>query len=215
MSSSTFSEKLAACSKNFTPLRRSSIEPSDFLTPVGRDALLILRRNELADRWERYLERWTTAGLIEPSTAERVRAYEAQQEKTQGLRWPVVLAIGLGGLLLGAGVLLFVAAHWDRLSPGERFRVEGDRLVAEPAARPEDYDPSDLHLRFIDRHGEKLAVLAEPVAFFIPEHIPDPSRRQEGEELWAEVTIPKKGPPRPIRLGVKKGTDPIIPLDLK
>jgi hypothetical protein len=75
----------------------------------------------LAARWERYLERWTTAGLIEPSMAERVRAYEAGQEKTQGLRWPVALAISLGGLLLGAGVLLFVAAHWDTLSPGERF----------------------------------------------------------------------------------------------
>ena len=75
----------------------------------------------MAARWERYLERWTTAGLIEPSTAERVRAYEAEQEKTQGLRWPVVFAISLGGLLLGAGVLLFVAAHWDTLSPGERF----------------------------------------------------------------------------------------------
>ncbi len=75
----------------------------------------------MTDRWERYLERWTTAGLIESSTAERIRIYEVQQEKTQGLRWPVVLAIGLGGLLLGAGVLLFVAAHWDTLSPGERF----------------------------------------------------------------------------------------------
>ena len=75
----------------------------------------------MAARWERYLERWTTAGLIEPSTAERVRAYEAGQEKTQGLRWPVALAISFGGLLLGAGVLLFVAAHWDTLSPGERF----------------------------------------------------------------------------------------------
>ena len=75
----------------------------------------------MAARWERYLERWTTAGLIERSAAERVRAYEAEQEKTQGLRWPVVFAISLGGLLLGAGVLLFVAAHWDTLSPGERF----------------------------------------------------------------------------------------------
>ena len=75
----------------------------------------------MAARWERYLDRWTTAGLIEPSTAERVRVYEAGQEKTQGLRWPVVFAISLGGLLLGAGVLLFVAAHWDTLSPGERF----------------------------------------------------------------------------------------------
>ncbi|HSE88968.1 MAG TPA: DUF2157 domain-containing protein [Candidatus Binatia bacterium] len=77
----------------------------------------------MAARWERYLERWTTAGLIEPSTAERLRAYEAEQEKTQGLRWPVVFAISLGGLLLGSGVLLFVAAHWDTLSPGERFAL--------------------------------------------------------------------------------------------
>jgi hypothetical protein len=43
------------------------------------------------------------------------------------------------------------------------------------------------------------------LAFFIPENVPDPSLRPEGEELWAEVTIPQKGPPRPIRLGVKKG----------
>ena len=77
----------------------------------------------MAARWKRYLERWTTAGLIEPSTAERVRIYEAGQEKTQGLRWPVGLAISFGGLLLGAGVLLFVAAHWDTLSPGERFAL--------------------------------------------------------------------------------------------
>jgi uncharacterized membrane protein len=77
--------------------------------------------NKLAAHWERYLERWTAAGLIEPTAAERVRAYETEQEKTQGLRWPVLLAISLGGLLLGAGVLLFVAAHWDTLSPGERF----------------------------------------------------------------------------------------------
>ena len=33
----------------------------------------------------------------------------------------MALAISLGGLLLGAGVLLFVAAHWDMLSPGARF----------------------------------------------------------------------------------------------
>ena len=46
--------------------------------------------------------------------------------------------------------------------------------------------------------------LAEAVAFFIPEHIPDPSVREAGEELWVEVTVPRKGPPRPIRLAVKK-----------
>ena len=74
-------------------------------------------------RWGRYLERWASAGLIEPAAAERIRAYEAEQEKAQGLRWPVLLAISLGGLLLGAGLLLFVAAHWDTLSPAERFAL--------------------------------------------------------------------------------------------
>ena len=95
------------------------------------------------------------------------------------------------------------------------LRVEGNRLVAEANAPQPDHDPSDLHLRFIERRGEKSAVLVEPVAFFITEHIPDPSGRHEGEELWVEVTIPKKGPPRPIRLGVKKGDGPILPLELR
>ncbi|HET8759886.1 MAG TPA: DUF2157 domain-containing protein [Nitrospiria bacterium] len=75
----------------------------------------------MASRWERYLVRWTNAALIDSVTAERIRAYEAGQDAHQGLRWPTLLAIGLGGLLLGAGVLLFVAAHWDTLSPAERF----------------------------------------------------------------------------------------------
>jgi hypothetical protein len=47
--------------------------------------------------------------------------------------------------------------------------------------------------------------LSEPVAYFIPETVADPSRRPAGEELWVEVTLPRRGPPRPIRLGVRKG----------
>ena len=53
----------------------------------------------------------------------------------------------------------------------------------------------------------------EPVAFFIPEHVPDPSQRRPGEELWAEVTVPRTGPPRPIRLGVKRNGE-LTPLPL-
>lgn len=49
-----------------------------------------------------------------------------------------------------------------------------------------------------------VVVLDEAIPFFIPEHVPDPSRLKSGEELWVEVTLPRKGPPRPIRLGVKK-----------
>lgn len=77
----------------------------------------------MSANWKRYLERWTRAGLIEKATADLVRAYESDQEKAQGLRWPILLAIAFGGLLLAAGLLLFVAAHWDKLSPAQRFTL--------------------------------------------------------------------------------------------
>lgn len=72
-------------------------------------------------RWETILARWQAAGLIDAASAERVRAFESRQGDSQRLRWPTILAITIGGLMLGAGVLLFVGAHWDRLSPAERF----------------------------------------------------------------------------------------------
>jgi uncharacterized membrane protein len=62
-----------------------------------------------------------SAGLIDEVTAGRIRAFEATQSGDLRLGWPVRLAIGLGGVLLGAGVLLFVEAQWDELSPLVRF----------------------------------------------------------------------------------------------
>ena len=57
------------------------------------------------------------------------------------------------------------------------------------------------------------AALVEPIAYFIPEHVADPSRRPAGEELWVELSVPPIGAPRPLRLGVKK--DGVLrPLDL-
>ena len=94
------------------------------------------------------------------------------------------------------------------------LRADAERLVAEAKPQAFGYDPSDLRVQFIQRRGETLAVLERRVAFFIPEHISDPSIRPADEELWVEVTIPKKGPPRPIRLGVKKGDGPIVPLEI-
>jgi hypothetical protein len=45
------------------------------------------------------------------------------------------------------------------------------------------------------------------VLFFVPEHaLPFEAirSRPDAPELWAEVTLPHKGPPRPIRLAIKK-----------
>jgi uncharacterized membrane protein len=72
---------------------------------------------------DKAISMWQGAGVIDAETATRIRAFEAQQASMERLRWPVLVALGLGGLVICAGVLLFVAAHWDQLSPGERFTV--------------------------------------------------------------------------------------------
>jgi len=77
-----------------------------------------------------------------------------------------------------------------------RLAVEDGILVARP-----DENGGNMVNTF---GNNATATLSQPIAFFIPEHIPDPSRRPAGEELWVELTVPPKGPPRPIQLGVKK-----------
>lgn len=56
------------------------------------------------------------------------------------------------------------------------------------------------------RQGREQFVLSSSLAFFVPEHAETPHPKS-GDELWAEVTIPRKGPPRPIQLAVKHGTN--------
>ena len=73
--------------------------------------------------WTARLSHWAEAGVIDPETAERIRKYEAAQGARAGLRWPVLLAIGFGALMIACGVLLFVAANWDTLSPSARFAL--------------------------------------------------------------------------------------------
>ena len=57
----------------------------------------------------------------------------------------------------------------------------------------------------IQRRGDNMvAMINGETAYFLPEHNPGPILHNRGEELWIEATIPRKGPPRPIRLGIKK-----------
>jgi uncharacterized membrane-anchored protein len=86
--------------------------------------------------------------------------------------------------------------------------ARGQSLGLQPTS-----EDTGLTAHLTSRDGRELAVLDDTLAYFIPEHVPDPSIRAAGEELWVEVTLPKKGPPRPIRLGVKKD-GVLTPLDL-
>lgn len=77
---------------------------------------------------EEELQRWISAGVIDAHAAARIQVFESARkspdetpQETPGIRWPVVLAIAFGSIMVAAGVLLFVAGHWDELSPTQRF----------------------------------------------------------------------------------------------
>ena len=82
---------------------------------------------------------------------------------------------------------------------GVRLRSVDGRIVGQI---DDSVDSPRVELR--QESGIWSSRLSQPIAFFIPEHVQDPSTRPPGDELWAEVTIPATGPPRPIRLGVMK-----------
>jgi hypothetical protein len=106
------------------------------------------------------------------------------------------------------------------------LRVEADRGAQDARA---DHEPGMFTARLEARGGRLVAVqddngrhwvrsarcgnetcwqLAAPLAYFIPEHAVDPSRTRAGAALWAEVTLPPTGAPRPIRLEVRESGAP-------
>jgi hypothetical protein len=97
-------------------------------------------------------------------------------------------------LSISAGARGFAAGD---LYDSAQFSVEGGELIARPAQ-----ESGGVKVALVNEATQ--ANVAEPVLFFIPEHVPDPSRRPKEEELWVELTVPRAGPPRPIRLGVKR-----------
>ena len=73
--------------------------------------------------WESHLERWRASGLIDEAAAVRIREWEARLAPSTHLKWPVLIALACGALLLAAGLLLFVSAHWDEIAPGQRMAL--------------------------------------------------------------------------------------------
>jgi hypothetical protein len=93
--------------------------------------------------------------------------------------------------------------------PGVRLRAVDGKVVGEI-----DSGTAAPRVQLRQDGGVWSSRLAELVAFFIPEHVPDPSVRQPGEELWVELTLPEQGWPRPIRLGVMR-EGKLTPLELR
>jgi uncharacterized membrane-anchored protein len=137
--------------------------------------------------------------LIDRATRPRVWARTAPVDPDHPLRGRYV-QMRVEGEPVGFGT--------DRSGGDVLLVARGESLGLQPTS-----EDTGLTARLTSRDGREIAVLDDSLAYFIPEHVPDPSVRAAGEELWVEVTLPKKGPPRPIRLGVKKD-GVLTPLDL-
>jgi uncharacterized membrane protein len=174
------------------------------------------------------LARWREAGVVDGPTAARIEAFEARGESSSGLRWPVILAIAFGALMIGAGVLLFVAAHWDRLSPSARFLsvlTKVGLFHGAGAYLTERFPKLSVAMHGLGTLALGAGIFLAGQIFNLEEHWPGgimlwAAGAWTGYALlrdWVQGTLAalltplwlsgewKKGPPRPIRLGVKKG----------
>lgn len=134
----------------------------------------------------------------------------------------LVAQLAIAGLIFGvlASERALHPRVWVRtipMDPLDPFRGRYVRLWLEATDRRDD--PSDSTAVFSVEEGRLVARSARgrrgervrlreggavstdrPVAFFIPEHVPDPSVAAGGEELWVEVSVLPEGLPRPIRI---------------
>lgn len=79
------------------------------------------------------------------------------------------------------------------------FDVRNGQLIA----RQQGSGPGEWVFLHRNSDGSIFATSEKPVVVFIPDHAELP-KQIAGQEMWVEVTIPQKGPPRPIRIGIKK-----------
>lgn len=103
--------------------------------------------------------------------------------------------------------LLFEAAPESATIPADEDYAAGAIVVRGDAAlvilerHADDGRPrGPLQFTRRDTPAGPRWMLVRPVAFFLPEHAPDPTRDARPGELWMEVTVPPRSMPRPIQL---------------
>jgi hypothetical protein len=81
--------------------------------------------------------------------------------------------------------------------------VKENRLVALQVPDVESERYSETVSAFPGTACDQMRVM-KPVNFYIAEHAQSPLPLKQGDELWIEVTVPPKGPPRPLQLALKQ-----------
>jgi hypothetical protein len=87
----------------------------------------------------------------------------------------------------------------------ERWRIitkaKDGKLVVEDARSQVPLSDAQTIYLMIGQPCDSVP-LQPPIGFFIPDTAEPPFPRKPGQVLWAEVTVPPSGPPRPIQLAM-------------
>jgi hypothetical protein len=83
-----------------------------------------------------------------------------------------------------------------------KIAVKDNKLIAIRVPESDTSTPTQTVAAWPGAPCDQLN-LSNPVDFYIPDTAADPTRLKPGQQLWIEVTLPPKGPPRPIQLALK------------
>lgn len=156
---------------------------------------------------------WTRTAMYDPELPMRGR-YLSMQLQVDGCASTLPSAKQAGfprtieGVPNGAG--------YSVIAPGlvqfeAILAVKNNRLVAVRVPENEDI-PTGQSVVAQSGVACDAMRLSDPVNFYIAEHATSPLPLARGQELWVEVTVPPKGPPRPIQLALKEANGAWKPL---
>ncbi|MFZ1937701.1 MAG: hypothetical protein ACLPZY_07525 [Terracidiphilus sp.] len=82
------------------------------------------------------------------------------------------------------------------------LKVANNKLVAVQIQDPRKADNGQLVDAWPGTQCDQMR-LEKPVAIFIADSARSPLPLKPGQELWVEITVPPKGPPRPLQMALK------------
>ena len=156
---------------------------------------------------------WTRASMYDPELVMRGR-YLSMQLSVDGCQSTLNTAKDAqfyrdqGGVPQGGR---FAAAGPQFVEFPATLAVKDNRLIAVRVPRSEE-PPTGLRVWVRPGADCDQMTLREPVNFYLAEHARSPLPVMRGQELWVEVTVPLKGPPRPIQLALKEADGAWKPL---
>ena len=147
---------------------------------------------------------WTRTAAFDPELVMRGR-YLSLQLTVDGCRstLPSAKQAEFPRDVNGAAVSGNFGIRTDRniMFPAE-LKVIDNRLTATQIADEDKGRSGQMVSTWRASNCQDMRLVA-PVNFYIAEHATSPLPRT-GAELWIEVTVPPKGPPRPIQLALKQ-----------